>query len=339
MSHNVNWDEFRMHVLCLERKPVPIFTASYTQNYTLCTHYCADMLQPECECETIPLSTDDPLHAYFMFEYEEIMVTIPVSDRNITESDAHVYFTSKDNKTMTNYDSTLSHCTSGESNKKVDAKDSSKNSSTNNSEESFRDDETLIAQLELTNNRTLAYLDDNTRIHARNSSMDHHSSGNSCQDNETSVTVTTVDNSTSKSTFTSEENEGIVAKVISKNNCSESDIDDKTQSWCVPTSYTFSDRSMDTNRMSAHAFANSSTFSNNTTRAGSSSSSSGSGSPAYAAGAGAIVPFLDSDVAISIIIVIIALLLLLLIVYLIKKYFGQPKPKRQDPKINVCICS
>ena len=131
-----------MHLLCLERKPVPIFTASYTQKYTWYTCYRAD------ECEIIPLSTDDPLHTYFMFEYEESIVT----DSDVTT--AHTCFMSKDNETMIATNSTLSHCTF-EDNKKLAAKNSSKNNCANNSEES---------QLELTNKRTWAYVDDGTRI-------------------------------------------------------------------------------------------------------------------------------------------------------------------------------
>ena len=304
-----------MHILCLERKPVPVFTASYTQKYTWYTCCHAD------ECEIIPLSNDDPLHTYFMFEYEESIVT----DSDVTT--AHTCFMPKDNET----NSTLSHCTSGD-NKKVAAKSSSKNSSTNSSEESFHDDETIIAQLELTNNRTLAYLDDGTRVYARSKARHHDDCYSNCyQDDETSVTAATAtlsDNTASNSTCTPEQNKGIVS---SKNNCFKSG--NKTESWCVPT---FSATNHSYPKVMQPMFANSSTFSNSTIRACSSSSNSRSGSSACGAGTAA-VPFLYSDDAISIIIVIftviIAILLLLIIVYFVKKYFLQPKPKKQDPKI------
>ena len=312
MSHDLNWNEVRMHILCLERKPVPIFTASYTQKYTWCTRYHADV---EYECEIIPLSTDDPLH--FMFEYEESIIT----DSDVTT--AHTYFLSKDNKTMIATNSTLSYYTSGD-NKKVAAKNSSKNSCTNNSEESSHDDETIIAQLELTNNHTLAYLDDGTRVHARSKARHHDDCySNCCRDNVTVATVTLSDSTASNSTSTPEEKE----IVSSKNNCSE--IGDKTESCCVP--YTFSVSNQSYPKVMQPVFANSSTFSNSTIRARSSSSDSWLGSSACGAGAFAAVPLLSSDVALPIIIVIVLViietLLLIVIVDFVNKYFLQPKPK------------
>ena len=298
-----------MHILCLERKPIPIFTASYTQKYTWYTRYHADV---EYECEIIPLSTDDPL--YFMFEYEESIVTDCHSD----VTTAHTYFISKDNEIIAT-NSTLS---SGDD-KKVAAKNSSKNNCTSSSEESFCDDETVIVQLELTNNHTLSYLEEGTRVYVRTKARHHDDCySNCCRENETSesVTVATADNTASNSTCTPEENKGIIN---SKNNCSESGI--KTESWCVPT---FSATNRSHPNVGQPVFANSSTFSNSTIRARSSSSDSDSWS-AYGGGVGAAaLPYVSTKVAIAIILIIISVITLFLIV----KYFLQPKPKKQEPK-------